>query len=304
LAGVIGPPEDAPRLALADLADLETCPFRLLLRRRLGVPGDVQERSCLDPDPDEIARIRRRALQDAWAPLRRSGEVPDDGALADRAAWWVRLRVEEARGGGAAGAPALWSGIADRLEPELEGTVLGELARSRRRGISPVPAPKPRVVEIRRGDHQVAVPLHLDRCDRDGGGRVLGTVWIDPEQPRPPVWQQLLLAAAVWEVGLVPEGSRVELLRLARIGVERGSATVAVWTRSTSTRLSRDLDPVIDRLAQRAATGSLFPAPPDQDACRSCPYRRLCTENEVLFARRRESDPEVRAHRELVGAIR
>jgi hypothetical protein len=289
---------------LEDLSDLAACPFRLLLRRRLGVPEDVPDRSCLDPHPDEVARIRRRVLRDAWAPLRRSDDPPDDDALAERAAWWVRLRVEEARGGGAAGAPALWNGIVDRLEPELARTVRAELSRARRRQAAVVPAPKPRVVELPRGDYRVEVPLRLDRCERDAEGHLLATVWLGPHDLPPPVWSQWLLAAAAWEAGAVAGSSPLSALRFARTGVGRGSATVAVWTRSTSGRLSADMGAVTDGLARRAVTGALLPAPRDAGTCRACPYRRLCTDLEVHFAGRRETDPEVSAHRVLVAELR
>jgi hypothetical protein len=296
-----------PRLTLSDLVELAGCPFRFLVGRWLGLPGErgARERAGLEPDAAEIFAVQRQAFSDAWSVLEEGTPPADpqaDRSIGERAARWSRLRIEEARGGGAWGAPALWEEVAGRLERDMPRTVQRELDRMRRLRLKTAPRPRSRVVPIARAGWPLEISLRPDRLDVDRRGRPILTIWVAPPPASPSWWEQALLAAAAIEApGEEEQQQHRTALRFARLEPAGRSGTVAIWTRSGLARVAERLDAVVDALASRVAQGSLFPAPLSEQSCEGCPYRRLCTRTELEVRRSKAGVPAVRDHLAALG---
>lgn len=301
-------PEPSPRLTLEDLTDLAECPFRLFLRYRVRLPRAADARGCSEPDAEEISAVTRRVLDDAWSGLPMGETVPGD-EIADRAAGraerWTRLRVEEARGGGACGLAAFWDAVARRLERRLPTTVRRELRRARRLSLSRGRPLKRRIVELDRCGARVAVPLSVDRCDLRSDGARLATIWTDGSLPLLEAWQRSLVADAAWTAGVDDPEVQLTALRFVRMDVDRGAGEPSIWTPATSARWATAQRLIVGGLLERVRRGALFPAPRWGEAsCSACPYRRVCTPQDRGLARAKASVPAIGAHAELVGSLR
>jgi hypothetical protein len=308
-SGSIGPAGDRmPRLTLVDLGELSRCPFRFLVGRLLGVPGDRpgEGTPALEPSPAEVFAVRRHALADAWSILEDGAPPADpveDERIADRAIRWCRLRIEEARGGGARGAPARWTELAESMERELARTVHRELHRMRRLRLTTVATPRPRVVAVERAGHALEISVRIDRLDRVSNGGNLATIWVDPARPAPCWWEQALTAAAAQQARAAEDGSSRLSVRFASLAPAGRSSTTGLWTESGLRRVQARLDQVVSALARRVAEGELFPAPDGPAVCEGCPYRRLCTRHERELHRLKAAAPAVRDHLAALGRL-
>lgn len=292
-AGFVGPWRDpAEPLALRDLAAYQRCPGRFFFGSVLGLPAaDLaggEEWTSGAPLVEDVEEVCRRTFADAWSglpleePVPRGREVEPE--LEQRAALWLRLRAEEARGGGAWGVPDRWDALVERLEPAVTSLVDRELAFARRVGARRGHRVRPRSVVFAAGGSLIEAVAGIDRLDQDARGRGLATIWWRHAPNPAGRLERALIARALIENGppgqeASPPPAPASILAVRWVGLDPSTGQVRreLWTHGAVRRVAPALDRDVAELVDGIHRGDFSAAGAPAAACAECAYRKACT---------------------------
>ncbi|MDQ7086570.1 MAG: PD-(D/E)XK nuclease family protein [Acidobacteriota bacterium] len=299
--GMIGAARWTPgQVTPTDLEEIATCPFRFFLRGVLKIRPPI-DAAPLAPDAREMGSLAHRVLEDFFRP--REDRRPDE-PWPQRLTRWIRIRLQELKRGAVDASGPLWNASARRLERELLGFLLGELAMLSGRDVRVAGTEEEYVGELEVADAVVRIVGRPDRVDRDTAGNVeiVDYKW-SKGQHYPSSGKGLFaggrclqLPLYAWLLTHREEIPRVQRVRYAFL---RGAQKNIVIERQALVERKQELVTVVGKVLDFARRGELPPMPKGGENCRYCDYRRICGPGVARIGEQIAEDPVCRRHRQL-----